>query len=60
MANSFSAEDSKQVLKSFNQKYPMIKVEHTQASGTRRAERVLNEALAGLVEFDIYEFPEEW
>ena len=57
MANSFSAEDSKQVLKSFNQKYPMIKVEHTQASGTRRAERVLNEALAGLVEFDIYDVP---
>jgi iron(III) transport system substrate-binding protein len=57
MANSFSAADAKQVLKGFSQKYPMIKVEHTQVSGTRRAERVLNEALAGLVEFDIYDVP---
>ena len=57
MANSFSAADAKQVLQGFNQKYPMIKVEHTQVSGTRRAERVLNEALAGLVEFDIYDVP---
>jgi iron(III) transport system substrate-binding protein len=57
MANSLSAADAKQVLQGFNQKYPMIKVAHTQASGTRRAERVLNEALAGLVEFDIYDVP---
>ena len=57
MANSLSAADAKQVLQGFNRKYPMIKVEHTQASGTRRAERVLNEALAGLVEFDIYDVP---
>jgi iron(III) transport system substrate-binding protein len=57
MANSLSAADAKQVLKGFGQKYPMIKVEHTQASGTRRAERVLNEALAGLVEFDIFDVP---
>ena len=57
MANSFSAADAKQALKDFNRKYPTIKVEHTQASGTRRAERVLNEALAGLVEFDIYDVP---
>jgi iron(III) transport system substrate-binding protein len=57
MANSFSADDARQALKGFQQKYPMIKIEHTQASGTRRAERVLNEALGGLVEFDIYDVP---
>ena len=57
MANSFSAEDVKQALKGFSQKYPMIKIEHTPASGTRRAERVLNESFAGLVEFDIYDVP---
>ena len=57
IANSFSAGDAREAFKGFSQKYPKIKVEHTQVSGARRAERVLNEALAGLVEFDIYDVP---
>ncbi len=57
MANSLRSGEAKEVLKGFSQKYPMIKVEQTQVSGVRRAERVLNEATAGLVEFDIYDVP---
>ncbi|MGH7773258.1 MAG: ABC transporter substrate-binding protein [Candidatus Binatia bacterium] len=45
------------VLKGFNQKYPTIKVEVTPTSGVARGERVFNEVLGGVVEFDLYDVP---
>ena len=52
-----SREDATVILKGFNQKYPMIKVEITRTSGPEPAERLLNEALAGVVEYDLYDIP---
>ncbi len=40
------------VLQSFRQKFPQIKVEHTELNPDGR-ERILNEALTGVVEFDV-------
>jgi iron(III) transport system substrate-binding protein len=52
-----SSDDAAVILKGFNQKYPMIKVEVTRTSGIDPAERLLNEALAELVEYDLYDIP---
>jgi iron(III) transport system substrate-binding protein len=52
-----SREDATVILKGFNQKYPMIKVEITRTSGPEPAERLLNEALARVVEYDLYDIP---
>ena len=57
IANSLRSAESEEVFKRFRRKYPTIEVEHTEVSGVRRAERVLTEALAGLVEFDAYDVP---
>ena len=45
------------VLGPFKKKYPEIKVETTRTSGSRWAERVMNEALGGLYELDVYDVP---
>jgi iron(III) transport system substrate-binding protein len=57
MGAGMSREDAAIILKGFNQKYPMIKVDVTRTSGVDPAERLLNEALAGLVEYDLYDIP---
>jgi ABC-type Fe3+ transport system substrate-binding protein len=40
------------ILQSFRQKFPQIKVEHTELNPAGR-ERILNEALSGMVDFDV-------
>lgn len=45
------------VLGPFMKKYPNIKIETTRTSGSRWAERVMNEALGGLYELDVYDVP---
>jgi ABC-type Fe3+ transport system substrate-binding protein len=45
------------VLGAFMKKYPDIKIETTRTSGSRWAERVMNEALGGLYELDVYDVP---
>jgi hypothetical protein len=55
VGSGLTAEEASIVLKGFKQKYPTIKADVTPVSGTARAERVFNEALAGVVEFDLYE-----
>ena len=57
VGSGLTAEEAPFVLKGFNRKYPMIKVDMTPVSGTARAERIFNEALAGVVEFDLYDVP---
>lgn len=52
-----SPADQKIVLKGFSEKYPKIQVEVVQTSGSRWAERVLNEAMGGVYELDLYEVP---
>jgi iron(III) transport system substrate-binding protein len=53
MASSIDPEQEQLVFGAFNQKYPMIKVEHTRMSSPQNLERILSEALAGLVENDL-------
>jgi ABC-type Fe3+ transport system substrate-binding protein len=57
VGSGLTAEEAPFVLKGFNRKYPMIKVDMTPVSGTARAERIFNEALSGVVEFDLYDVP---
>jgi hypothetical protein len=52
-----TADEAPVVLKGSKQKYPMVKVDITPVSGTARPERIFNEALAGVVEFDLYDIP---
>jgi len=59
MATALQRDEEPLVLKGFYQKYPMIKVEHTRVSGVARTERFFTEALAGLVEFDLYDVSDE-
>ena len=53
MASSIDPEQEPLIFKAFNQKYPMIKVEHTRMSGPQNLERILTEGLAGMVENDL-------
>src|SRR5918999_5982901 len=54
MASSFQPDEEDLVLKAFKQKYPMIKVEHTlQIGGTDTRQRILTEAIGGVVEYDL-------
>jgi iron(III) transport system substrate-binding protein len=45
------------VLGEFQKKYPEIKVDSTRTSSSKWAERVMNEALGGLYELDVYDVP---
>jgi ABC-type Fe3+ transport system substrate-binding protein len=59
VASALQPDEEPLVLKGFYQKYPKIKVEHTRVSGAARTERFFTEALAGLVEFDLYDISDE-
>jgi hypothetical protein len=53
MISNLFPEEVPQVLKGFYAKYPGIKVEFTRGSGVGYSERILSEALGGLVEYDV-------
>ena len=54
MASSLQRDEEDLVLKGFKEKYPMIKLEHTlQIGGAETRQRVLTEAIGGVVEYDI-------
>ena len=53
IASSWRRTEVKKVVKKFNALYPKIKVEQTRASGIQTRERILNEAIAGVVEYDL-------
>jgi iron(III) transport system substrate-binding protein len=53
VASSWEPENEAALLKGFYQKYPGIKVTHSRASGIETRERILNEALAGVVDHDL-------
>jgi iron(III) transport system substrate-binding protein len=57
VGTGLTLEEAPVVLKGFNQKYPKIRVEVTPVSGTARAEKLFNEVLAGVVEYDLYDVP---
>lgn len=57
IGSGLTLEEAPLVLKGFSQRYPKIRVELTPVSGTARAEKLFNEVLAGLVEFDLYDVP---
>jgi iron(III) transport system substrate-binding protein len=53
VATSWEPENEAALLKGFYQKYPSIKVTTERASGIETRERILNEALAGVVDHDL-------
>jgi iron(III) transport system substrate-binding protein len=53
VASSWEPENEAALLKGFYQKYPSIKVTHSRASGIETRERIMNEALAGVVDHDL-------
>ena len=53
VANSWEPQNEPVLLKGFYQKYPGLKVTSTRASGIETRERILNEALAGVFDFDL-------
>jgi ABC-type Fe3+ transport system substrate-binding protein len=57
VGSGLTAEEAPLLLKGFGQRYPTIKVDVAPVSGTARAERIFNEALAGVTEFDLYDIP---
>jgi iron(III) transport system substrate-binding protein len=57
IGTGLTLEEAPIVFKGFNQKYPKIRVEVTSVSGTARAEKLFNEVLAGVVEYDLYDVP---
>ena len=57
IGSGLTLEEAPLVLKGFNQRYPKIRVELTPVSGTARAEKLFNEVLAGVVEYDLYDVP---
>ena len=60
MISNLFPEEVPQVLKAFYAKYPTIKVEFTRGSGIGYSERILSEALAGLVEYDLIDIANEF
>jgi ABC-type glycerol-3-phosphate transport system substrate-binding protein len=59
MISNLFPEEVPQVLKGFYAKYPAVKVEFTRGSGVGYSERILSEALAGLVEYDLIDIANE-
>jgi len=57
IGSGLTSEEAPLIFKGFNQKYPKIKVDLTPVSGAARAEKLFNEVLAGVVEFDVYDVP---
>ncbi|HWP60296.1 MAG TPA: extracellular solute-binding protein [Candidatus Acidoferrales bacterium] len=53
IATSWEPENEPIFEKAFNQKYPKIKIELNRVSGIDTRERILNEAIAGIVDNDI-------
>ncbi|MGH7772480.1 MAG: ABC transporter substrate-binding protein [Candidatus Binatia bacterium] len=53
VATSWEPQNEPLLLKGFYQKYPGIKVTNTRISGIETRERILNEALAGVVDHDL-------
>jgi len=53
VATSWEPENEAALLKGFTQKYPAIKVSTDRISGIDTRERIMNEALAGIVEHDL-------
>ncbi len=53
VASSWEPENEAQLLKGFYQKYPAIKVTHTRVSGIESRERIMNEALGGVIDHDL-------
>jgi hypothetical protein len=59
MISNLFPEEVPQVLKGFYAKYSAIKVEFTRGSGVGYSERILSEALGGLVEYDLIDIANE-
>ncbi len=53
VASSWEPQNEPVLLKGFYQKYPGIKVTNTRTSGIDTRERIMNEALAGVVDHDL-------
>ncbi len=53
VATSWEPQNESELLKGFRQKYPGIKVMNTRVGGIETRERILNEALAGVVDHDL-------
>jgi iron(III) transport system substrate-binding protein len=53
VATSWEPENEAALLKDFTQKYPAIKITTDRISGIDTRERIMNEALAGIVEHDL-------
>jgi ABC-type Fe3+ transport system substrate-binding protein len=53
VATSWEPENEAALLKTFTQKYPAIKITTDRISGIDTRERIMNEALAGIVEHDL-------
>jgi hypothetical protein len=52
-AAGWDPENVRTILKGFQQKYPMVKIQHTEVTGIASRERILNEALGGIFEHDL-------
>ncbi|MGH7828657.1 MAG: ABC transporter substrate-binding protein, partial [Candidatus Binatia bacterium] len=52
-AAGWDPENVRIILKGFQQKYPMVKIQHTEVTGIASRERILNEALGGIFEHDL-------
>ena len=60
MDSSLSPEDEQIVFKGFHEKYPSIKIEHTQQlGGSSTRERILTEAIGGVVDYDLVDVVSE-
>jgi ABC-type Fe3+ transport system substrate-binding protein len=60
MGSSLAPDDEPIVFKGFYQKYPMIKIEHTQQiGGSSTRERILTEAIGGVVSYDLVDVVSE-
>src|SRR5262245_6180537 len=53
VATSWEPENEAALLKGFTQKYPAIKISTDRISGIDTRERIMNEALAGIVDHDL-------
>jgi ABC-type Fe3+ transport system substrate-binding protein len=53
VATSWEPQNEPVLLKGFYQKYPGIKVSNTRTSGIDTREKIMNEALAGVVDYDL-------
>ena len=60
MDSSLAPDDEPVVFKGFYQKYPMIKIEHTQQiGGSSTRERIMTEAIGGVVGYDLVDVVSE-